>query len=134
MNLGIIMFLLVTVMVGTFTVMYLTNLYKARGAFSGSKEVHFYDLGPAAVSSDPYADDEETDEDYIQAVAELNEYIAQKKAGMHPVLTDKIRDRFIPVTLKSVFVFTVLHYLQFMGKIVFCILAVALVYGIVLIM
>lgn len=117
----------------SFVVIFLKNLVEARGYFNG-EIVHFYDLGPAAASSDYYADDEETEEEYVRAVTELNEYVAQKKMGLNPVLTDKIRDRFIPITLKSVFVFTVFHYLQMLGTVLFCILAIALVYGIVLVM
>lgn len=129
---GSVALVIITALVFSYAGFLIKELVEVRGSFTGSK-THFYDLGAETVYPNLYEDEDETDEEYAQAVAELNEYIAQKINGMNPILTDKIRNRFIPVTLKSVAFFAGLHCVQFWGSALFCILAVALVYGIVLV-
>lgn len=127
---GSIALVILSALVFSFAGFFVKELVEVRGTFNSS-EAHFYDLGAEAVYPERY--EEETEEEYAQAVAELKEYIVQRKAGMKPVLTDNIRERFIPVTLKSVTFFAALHCLAFWGGALLFILAIALVYGVVLI-
>lgn len=111
---GFITLIIFMGMVAVFAMMFAKNLYAVRGDLKESKagKVGFYDLASCGASSVSEMYEDETEEEYAQAVLELNEYIQKKQNGLNPVLSDKIRDRFIPITVKSVFALTFLQFVE----------------------
>lgn len=98
--------------VALYALLLCVNLVKERKAvFFG--ENHFYDLNQLRHSCFSVSGIvEETEEEYAQAIMRLNEYIVKREQGMKPVLTDDIRERFIPIKFKSVLAFTLLEVLD----------------------
>ena len=108
---GVAAMLIYVVMVGI-------NLYKVRSVWTntGKEVLHFYDLKQF----------DRKNQESEQELEELIEYLSAKKEGRKVVLSERVRERFIPVTVKSVAVLTLFQFLETAGTIIILLLALGL--------